>query len=112
LKDKVKKHKELKEKLAQLYAFVFDGPTSGDTPLGAILVSFNISETEFPRDDQLEQQLQAAQDVHSNISNHINAESQAVSLLKQADGYMGTCEHHMAQALGYSTWGEHICPLI
>ena len=69
-------------------------------------------EIEFPRDDQLEQQLKAAQDVHFNISNHINAESQAVSLLKQADGYMGACEHHMTQALSYSTWGELIYPII
>ncbi|ESK93279.1 hypothetical protein Moror_14542 [Moniliophthora roreri MCA 2997] len=78
---------QIEQELETLYENIFGGPTQ-----------------EFPRDDQLENQLMSAQEAYDRIQGHMNAQSQAVNLLGQADKAMASCLQSMQVALGYSSW--------
>lgn len=66
---------------------MFDGPTR-----------------EFPRDDVLEKELATAQKTYDQIQSILNAHSQSVNLLSQADQMLTLALRKMDEALSYSTW--------
>ena len=59
----------------------------------------------YPEDDRLENDLQMAQGRYNEIQGYLNRESQAVNLLKAANGAMAGCARQINEALSYSTWG-------
>jgi len=87
LQEKADRLKLIQQEISTLYENVFGGPTE-----------------EFPRDDQLENQLKSAQETYNVIQAHLNSESQAVNLLNKANGLMQACMNYMNEALSYSTW--------
>ncbi|KAJ8075185.1 hypothetical protein PM082_019513 [Marasmius tenuissimus] len=87
LSRKSQKLAEAEREIHALYERIFDGPTQ-----------------EFPRDDQLESQLEQSQQAYNRIQDHMNRQSRAVHLLKEADNAMRHCLAQMQEALGYSTW--------
>ncbi|KAK1216742.1 hypothetical protein PQX77_020629 [Marasmius sp. AFHP31] len=78
---------EAEREIHALYERIFDGPTQ-----------------EFPRDDQLESQLEQSQQAYNRIQDQMNRQSRAVNLLKEADNAMRHCLAQMQEALSYSTW--------
>ncbi|KAG7087740.1 hypothetical protein E1B28_013683 [Marasmius oreades] len=78
---------QVENEIQVLYDRIFGGPTQ-----------------EFPRDDQLESQLESAQQAYNGIQGHLNSQARSVQLLSQADAAMRRCLASMQEALGYSTW--------
>ena len=63
---------------------------------------------DFPGDDKLEYELEAAQALHERVQKDLNTECQATQLLTKAVKIMENCLAKMNQALGYNTWGMSI----
>ncbi|KAJ7607339.1 hypothetical protein FB45DRAFT_1040309 [Roridomyces roridus] len=85
--NKLEIHKIAKQDLAALYSQIFDGVTR-----------------DYPEDDRLEEQLQAAQAQYDEIQGQLNQESQAYNLLHSADRTLAACRSAVSSALGYSQW--------
>ncbi|KAL0576695.1 hypothetical protein V5O48_005294 [Marasmius crinis-equi] len=87
LSEKSLRLSQIENEIQALYDRIFGGPTQ-----------------EFPRDDQLESQLSQAQGAYDQIQDHLNRQSRAVNLLREADNAMRQCLASMQEALSYSTW--------
>jgi hypothetical protein len=88
LQVKMEPYDKAQRELAALYSQIFDGPTQA-----------------YPEDDQLESQIQRAQDRYNEIQGFLNRESQAVGLLQAAETTLVLCNKNMTHALNYSQWG-------
>ncbi|KAF7369820.1 hypothetical protein MVEN_00314900 [Mycena venus] len=87
LQSKLERYNKAKQDLTTLYSKIFDGPTQA-----------------FPEDDQLEYQLQQAQDRYNEIQGYLNRESQAVNLLQSAYDALQSCYSQMKEAIDDSHW--------
>ncbi|TRM63249.1 hypothetical protein BD626DRAFT_402883 [Schizophyllum amplum] len=87
LEEKIKTYDHLKRDLADLYNSIFEGPTQ-----------------EFPRDDEIEQQLRYVEEIYHNVQKRLNNESRVADILGQAEGELRRCNVFMNEALSYSTY--------
>ncbi|KAJ7835926.1 hypothetical protein B0H14DRAFT_2795051 [Mycena olivaceomarginata] len=87
LQDKLQVYNQTKQELAALYSKIFDGPTPA-----------------YPEDDQLEYQVQQAQNRCNEIQASLTRESHIVSLLQSANTALQACSSKIQQALKYSKW--------
>ncbi|KAJ3494460.1 hypothetical protein NLJ89_g10802 [Agrocybe chaxingu] len=91
LTEKETLYESAKAELQVLYSRIFDGPTQ-----------------EFPEDDRLEYDLDAALKRYSELQARLNAESRAAELLARAARCMESCSGYVQEALGFSRydiWG-------
>ncbi|CAA7262011.1 unnamed protein product [Cyclocybe aegerita] len=91
LTEKETLYESAKAELQVLYSRIFDGPTQ-----------------DFPEDDRLEYDLDAALKRYSELQARLNAESRAAELLARAARCMQSCSDNVQEALGYSRydmWG-------
>jgi hypothetical protein len=86
-------YNQTKQELAALYSKIFDGPTPA-----------------YPEDDQLEYQVQQAQNRCNEIQASLTRESHIVSLLQSANTALQACSSKIQQALKYSKWGTRCFP--
>ncbi|KAJ7835927.1 hypothetical protein B0H14DRAFT_2795062 [Mycena olivaceomarginata] len=90
LQVKMEPYDKAQRELVALYSQIFDGPTQA-----------------YPEDDQLESQIQQAQDRYNEIQGFLNRESQAVGLLQAAEATLVLCNKNMTHALNYSQWDTY-----
>ncbi|KAE9396221.1 hypothetical protein BT96DRAFT_825046 [Gymnopus androsaceus JB14] len=90
LQEKSQRLELTKKEISDLYRQIFDGPTQ-----------------ELPQDDVLEQELASAQRTHNQIQSFLNAHSQSMNLLGQADQMLTMALKEMDDALSYVKWNAY-----
>ncbi|KIL64647.1 hypothetical protein M378DRAFT_163117 [Amanita muscaria Koide BX008] len=87
LLEKACERQSLKAELSSLYSQVFDG-AAGD----------------FPEQDELSQEVEAARITQDEIQIRLSSETQAVELLNRADNLLNACRQTITEAISYARW--------
>ncbi|KAL1746586.1 hypothetical protein HDZ31DRAFT_33791 [Schizophyllum fasciatum] len=87
LEEKAQTYDRLKRDLVALYNSIFEGPTE-----------------EFPRDDEIEQQVRYVEEIYNNVQKRLNHESRVADILAHAEGELRVCDRFISEALSHSTF--------